>query len=533
MSHREILTAMSGLLLGMFVATLSSTVVTNALPRIITTLHGSETGYTWVVAATLLALTATTPLWGKLSDLVSPKLLVQLSLGIYVAGSAIAGVSQSIGMLIAARALQGVGAGGLMALAQVVMARMIAPRERGRYSGYIGAVFALATVLGPLVGGVIVDTSWLGWRWCFYVGMPFAAAALIVLQRTLHLPTVRRGHVRIDYAGATLIVGGVSLLLLWVSLAGQQYAWGSKWTALLVTIGVLLLAAAVAVEARASEPIIPLRLFRNRTVALAALASLFVGSSLYGITVFLSQYFQISRDKTPTISGLLSIPLILGMFFSSLIVGRLITRTGRWKRYLVFGGAVLVIGLAILATIRTTTPYGVVALGMTLAGVGMGTTMQNLVLAVQNTVSIRDIGSASASVSFIRSLGGAIGVSALGAVLSAQVSSHVATGLTKLGIHPASGSSGSVPDPSTLPAPVAHVVESAYGVGTAWVFGISAVAAIIGALVIPFIREVPLRTSNSEAAQQEPEGSAQHDAAPILVGARAVAPTGTLAEEIV
>jgi EmrB/QacA subfamily drug resistance transporter len=498
MSHREILTAMSGLLLGMFVAMLSSTVVTNALPRIITALHGSETGYTWVVAATLLALTATTPLWGKLSDLVNPKLLVQTSLVIYVAGSAVAGLSESVGMLIAARTLQGVGAGGLMALVQVIMARMISPRERGRYSGYIGAVFALATVLGPLVGGVIVDTSWLGWRWCFYVGVPFAVIALIVLQRTLHLSALRRDDVHLDYAGATLIVGGVSVLLIWVSLAGQQFAWASGWTAGLVALGVVLLGAALVVEGRAAEPIIPLRLFRDRTVSLAAVASLFVGSSLYGITVFLSQYFQISRGKTPTMSGVYSIPLILGMFLSSLVVGRIITRTGAWKRYLVAGGVVLVLGLAVLATLRADTAYWLVALGMVLAGVGMGATMQNLVLAVQNTVRMSDIGAASSSVAFVRSLGGAIGVSALGAVLTAQVSDHVASGLARLGVNANASGGDGVPDPATLPAPIAHVVESAYGIGTAWVFGISAVAALIGAIVIPFIREVPLRTTNTD-----------------------------------
>jgi EmrB/QacA subfamily drug resistance transporter len=495
MTHREILTAMSGLLIGMFVAMLSSTVVTNALPRIINSLHGSEAGYTWVVASTLLALTATTPLWGKLSDLVNPKLLVQLSLVIYVAGSAVAGVSGSVGMLLIARTVQGIGAGGLMALVQVIMARMISPRQRGRYSGYLGAVFALATVIGPLIGGVIVDTTWLGWRWCFYVGVPFAVIALIVLQRTLHLPALRRADVHIDYTGATLIVGGVSVLLIWVSLAGQQFAWMSGWTAFLVPLGVLLLAAALAVEARVDEPIIPLRLFRNRTMTLAALASLFAGSSLYGITVFLSQYFQISRGKTPTMSGVFTIPLILGMFLSSLIVGRLITRTGRWKRYLVGGGVVLVLGLAILGLLRADTSYGVVALGMVLAGIGMGATMQNLVLAVQNTVSLRDIGAASSSVSFIRSLGGAIAVSALGAVLTAQVRHHLGSGLSRLGISADAAGGEGVPNPSKLPAPVAEVVEASYGIGTAWVFGISAAAALIGAVVIPFIREVPLRTT--------------------------------------
>jgi len=522
MSHREVLTAMSGLLLGMFVAMLSSTVVTNALPRIISTLHGNETGYTWVVASTLLAFTATTPLWGKLSDLVSPKLIVQLSLLIYVAGSAIAGLSESVGMLIAARAVQGIGGGGLMALVQVIMARMVAPRERGRYSGYIGAVFALATVLGPLAGGIIVDTSWLGWRWCFYVGVPFAALALVVLQRTLHLPVLRRGDVRIDYAGATLIVGGVSVLLLWVSLAGQRFAWASMWTAVLVPAGLVLLAAALVVEARVREPIIPLALFRDRTVALAAVSSFFVGSSLFGITVFLNQYFQISWGKTPTMSGVYSIPLIMAMFLTSLIVGRIITRTGTWKRYLIAAAVLLVAGLATLATLRADTAYWTVALGMVLAGAGMGATAQNLVLAVQNTVSVRDIGSASASIAFIRSLGGAIGVSALGALLTSTVRTHVAGGLAALGVHAAAAGGGGVPDPAQLPGPVAHVVESAYGVGTAWVFGVSAIAALVGAIVVPFIREVPLRTSNADP-EPEPVRESVYAAPPTVAARKALA----------
>jgi len=496
MTHRQILEAMSGLLVGMFVAMLSSTVVTNALPRIISSLHGTESGYTWVVAATLLAMTASTPIWGKLSDLVSPKLLVQLSIVVYVLGSAVAGASQSMSMLIGARALQGIGAGGLMALVQIIMARMVSPRERGRYSGYLGAVFAVATVLGPIVGGVIVDTSWLGWRWCFYIGVPFAVLALIVLQKTLKLPEIKR-EVKIDYLGAMLIVAAVSVLLVWVSLAGTNFAWGSVQTLLMVGGGVLMLALALLVEQRASEPIIPIALFKNSTVALASVASVFVGSALFGVTVFLSQYFQIARAKSPTMSGLATMPLIVGMFLTSLIIGRIITRTGLWKRYLVGGSVALVIGLAILGSTRVGTSYLTLAAGMLLAGVGMGATMQNLVLAVQNSVKMRDIGSASATVSFLRSLGGAIGVSALGAVLATQVQHHVSSGLHDLGVSPSgAGSSNAVPDPATLPAPVAHVVENAYALGTSWVFIISAIAAAVGAVAIWFIREVPLRTTN-------------------------------------
>ena len=497
MSHKQILQSLSGLLIGMFVAMLSSTVVTNALPTIIDQLHGTESGYTWVVVATLLALTATTPIWGKLSDLMSPKLLVQLSLVVYVGGSAIAGLSQSVGMLIFARAIQGIGAGGLLALVQVIMARMISPRERGRYSGYLGAVFALATVLGPLVGGVIVDTSWLGWRWCFYVGVPFAVAAIIVLQKTLKLPTIKR-EAKIDYLGATLIIAAVSLLLIWVSLAGNNFAWMSTPSAAMVIGGLVLLAVAVWVESRVAEPIIPLKIFKNRTVTYASIASLLVGSSLYGITVFLSQYFQVSRGDSPTMSGVATIPMVLGMFITSLVIGRIITRTGLWKRYLAAGGVLLVAGLAVLSTMSSTSPYWVLAVGMILAGSGMGATMQNLVLAVQNSVSMHDIGSASATVSFIRSLGGAIGVSALGAVLATKVTSHVSSGLTQMGL-PASalGGSSSTPNTSALPGPIASLVKDAYGIGTSWAFGLSAIAAAVGAIVIFLIKETPLRATNT------------------------------------
>ena len=252
MSHREILEALSGLLLALFVAMLSSTVVSNALPRIVADLAGSESGYTWVVVATLLTTTASTPIWGKLADLFDKKVLVQSALVIFAVGSALAGFAGSMGFLIGARALQGVGVGGLTALVQVVIASMVSPRERGRYSGYIGATFAVATVSGPLIGGLIVDTPWLGWRWCFGVGIPVAALAFVVLQKTLDLPVVKR-DVSIDYLGAGLITGGVSTLLIWVSLAGTQFDWLSVSTAWMVGLGVALLAAAIVTELRCAS----------------------------------------------------------------------------------------------------------------------------------------------------------------------------------------------------------------------------------------------------------------------------------------
>ncbi|MGZ4589319.1 MAG: MDR family MFS transporter [Actinomycetes bacterium] len=505
MTHREVLEALSGLLIGMFVAMLSSTVVTNALPRIIGDLGGGESAYTWVVTATLLSLTATTPIWGKLADLFSRKMLVQLSLVIFVIGSALAGLAPSVGWLIGARAVQGIGAGGLTALVQVVMAAMISPRERGRYSGYLGAVFALATVSGPLLGGLIVDTSWLGWRWCFGVSVPFAVLAFFVLQKTLHLPQVRRQDVSIDFLGAGLIVGGVSLLLVWVSLAGHQFAWASIQTALMVTGGIVLLVLAVVTEMRHPDPVIPLRLFRDRNTSLATVASLFVGVTIFGATVFLSQYFQISRGMSPTVSGLMSLPLVGGLLLSSILAGRRISRTGRYKKYVVCGSALVLVGTLLLATIDAHTDLWLVGAFMTVLGIGLGATMQNLVLAVQNTVAQSDMGAASSTVSFFRSLGGAVGVSVLGALLGTRVADHVISGLAQLGIDTSGArNSRELPDLAALPAPVRAVFEDAYGLGVAHTFLLAAPIALLTLIAVVAMREVPLRQSLDLEHQVEP-----------------------------
>ncbi|KAK1180932.1 MFS transporter [Streptomyces sp. NBS 14/10] len=511
MTHRQIMEALSGLLLGMFVAILSSTIVSNALPEIIADLHGSQSSYTWVVTAALLSMTATTPLWGKLSDLFSKKLLVQISLVIYVAGSVVAGLSQSAGMLIACRVVQGIGVGGLSALAQIVMAAMISPRERGRYSGYLGATFAVATVGGPLLGGVITDTSWLGWRWCFYVGVPFAVIALIVLQKTLKLPVVKR-EVKVDWGGAFFISAAVSLLLIWVTFAGDKYDWVSWQTYAMVGGAIALGLIFILIESKASEPIIPLRLFRNKTIALASLASLFVGIAMFAGTVFFSQYFQLARDKTPTMSGVLTIPMIGGLFVSSTVSGQVITKTGRWKAWLVTGGVLVTAGLGLLGTMRYDTPYWHLAIFMALMGLGIGMMMQNLVLATQNQVAPQDLGSASAVVTFFRSLGGAVGVSALGAVLGNRVTDYVKDGLTELGpkgkaLAQNGAGGGAIPDPDKLPEPLRTIMESAYGHGIADVFLYASGAALLAFFVTLFIKEVPLKTrsgaqaSSDEAAQ--------------------------------
>ena len=514
MSHRQIMEALSGLMLGMFVAVLSSTIVSTALPTILSDIGGGQTAYTWIVTAALLAVTATTPLWGKMSDLVSKKLLVQIALVLYIVASVVAGFSQNAGMLIACRVVQGIGAGGLSALSQVIMAAMISPRERGRYSGYLGATFAVATVGGPLVGGVITDTSWLGWRWCFYVVVPFALVALVVLQKTIHLPVVKR-QVKVDWLGAFFVTAAVCLLMVWVTLAGDKFAWLS-WQSYVMVPGALVLGLIfLLVESRASEPIIPMRLFRNATITLTSIASLFVGVAMFAGTVFLSQYFQLSRGKTPTMSGVMTIPLVGGLFVASMVSGQVITRTGRWKAFLVGGGLFLTAGAATLGLIRYDTPYWQVGVYMALLGIGIGLMMQNLVLAVQNQVAPKDLGAASSLVTFFRSLGGAIGVAALGAALSTRITHYTKDGFAALGLPmPASsGGEANIPDLGKLPAAVRGIVESSYGHGIADVFLYAAPFAIVAFLLVVFIKEVPLKTAN---ALQQDAGVGETASAPAV-----------------
>ncbi len=495
MTHRQVLEALSGLLLALFVSMLSATVVATALPQIIGSLKGSQTQYTWVVTAMLLTTTASTPVWGKLADLFSKKLLIQVATVVFIVGSMVSGLSQSTDQLIAARAFQGVGAGGLQALVQVAIAAMIPPRERGRYNGYLGAVMAVATVGGPLLGGVIVDTSWLGWRWCFYVGVPFAVAALGLLQVTLHLPVNRRENVRIDYAGAVLIVSSVSVLLVWVSFVDSSFGWLSWQTFAMVGAALLLGALAMVVESRAAEPVVPLKIVRQRVTALAILASLAVGTAMFGGTVFLGQYFQIGRGYSPTEAGLLTVPLMGGVLTASIVIGLLVSRTGQIKVFVIGGTLALVAGLAWLGTIDHATSLVAISGAMLLVGLGVGSTMQNLVLAVQNSVHQRDIGAASSSVVFFRSLGGAVGVSVLGAVLAHRVKSTMASHLTAMGIHPTGGSLSSSLDLTALPPRILAVVRVAYGDATAPIFMISAGIAVVGILAAFLLPRVTLRGS--------------------------------------
>ncbi|MCX5413010.1 MDR family MFS transporter [Streptomyces sp. NBC_00059] len=496
MDHRHVLRALSGLLIVLFVAMISSTVVSVALPQIIGSLNGTQSQYTWVVTATLLASTASTPIWGKLADLFSKKLLLQIAIGLFVISSIACGFAQSTGQLIGFRVIQGLGMGALQVLVQVIIAAMISPKERGRYNGYLGGVMAVATVGGPLLGGFITDTSWLGWRWCFFIAVPITLIAFVLLTRTLHLPEVRRGEAKVDYLGATLIAAGVSLLLLWVTFVDNDFAWISWQTLAMVGGSVVILGAAVMVEARVKEPVVPLHVVRRRDPALAIIASLAVGMAMFGGAVFLGQYFQIGRGNSPTEAGLLTIPLMLGVLISSTVAGRLVSKTGKVKPYIVTGVVVLALGFLGLSTIDHETSLVIVSLGMLAVGIGVGMSMQNLVLVLQNTVPLSELGAASGAITFFRSLGGTIGVSVLGAVLANQVAVKIAEGLAKLGIDPAaSASGGSTLNVAAMPPQIQEVVRAAYGDATGHIFLISAGIAVIGVVASLFLTPTKLRDS--------------------------------------
>lgn len=493
MSHRQIMEALTGLLAAFFTAILSSTIVANALPTIMSELKGTQTDFAWVITAALLANAATTPIWGKLADLFDKKLLVQLSIVVFVAGSVMAGLSETIPLLLTARVIQGVAMGGLTALAQAIIGSMIPPRDRGKYSGYMGGVMAVGTAGGPLLGGFIVDSP-LGWRWTFFVCVPLAVVALILLQVTLKIPHVKR-PARIDWLGSILLTSGVSLLLIWVSFAGNPayYDWWSWQSGLMVGGGVLLLALLVLVESKVEQPIIPLKIISERTTALAILASVAVGVAMFGSSTFLGQYFQVARGATPTEAGLLTLPMIAGNLIGSVVSGQLISRTGKWKRYLVGGSVLLVAGLGLTGTVDHTTELWLTGVYTAILGLGLGMVMQNLVLAVQNTVKATDIGTASASVAFFRSVGGAIGVSVLGAVLGSRVTQLANEGLAAANIPVQGDGAGASMDLVDLPEPIRDIMRAAYGDATAQVFLISAVIGVAALVAVLFIKEKPLR----------------------------------------
>ena len=511
MKPRQVLEALSGLLLGMFVSMLASTVVSTSLPVIVHDLEGDQNAFTWVVTATLLTTAISTPIWGKLADLTNRKVLYQVAILIFVLATAAAGFAQDAGTLIAFRAVQGLGAGGLAALSQVLMADIISPRERGRYMGMFGAVMAVATVGGPLLGGLITDAF--GWRWNFFVALPFAVVALIMVQLTLRVPARPTKRARIDSLGIVLLSAAVSLLLIWVTSAGTSFDWWSIETVLMVGGALLGAILFVIVELRVAEPLVPLSLFRNRTFTLSVVASIATGIAMFGASVFLSQYMQLARGATPTEAGLMTIPMIAGLLLASVGVGGLITKYGHWKPYLVVGAVSLTAGAFLLSTIHYDTDFFLVSVYMFLLGAGVGMTMQNLVLIVQNTTAPEQIGAASSGVTFFRSLGGTIGVSVMGAALAARVTElmagareALATAIAGLGAEGATWAeqlgSGTLPQVSEMPEALQIIIEDVYAQGIAHSFLIAVPFAVVSLIAILFLPNVPLtRMTTTERMQ--------------------------------
>ena len=496
LTHKQIMVVMSGLMLGMFLATLDQTIISVALPTITGEFHRADL-LSWVITVYLLTSTVSTPLYGKASDLFGRKRLLQLSIVIFLLGSMLCGLAQNMAELIGFRALQGLGAGGLMSLALAIVADVIPPRERGRYQGYFGAVFASSSVIGPLLGGFFVDQT--SWRWVFYINLPLGLAALVVTNRVLRLPYTRR-QVSIDWAGAGLLVAGVSSLLLAVQTGGRDLAWTSPPEAALIGAGVLLVIAFVFRERLAAEPILPPRLFRDSIFRVAASIGFLSGGVMFGVIIFLPQYLQLVRGESATASGLTTIPMLAGILLTSITSGRLISRIGRYKVFVVAGTFLLTGGLALLTQVSATT--GIVTLGVWIfvVGSGMGMFMQTVVIATQSSVETRDLGIATSSIMFFRTMGGAIGAAAFGALLTSRLALELPRQL------PASvaGSIGksvdtlvSSPEAVKALAPaVRQGIGVAYSSALAFVF-LSAIPLAVLTVIVSFrLREVTLRGTN-------------------------------------
>jgi EmrB/QacA subfamily drug resistance transporter len=419
---RALWTVFGALMLGMFLAALDQTIVSTALPTIVGDLGGLN-HLSWVVTAYLLASTVSTPLYGKLGDMHGRKPVFLAAILIFLAGSILSGLSQSMGELIGFRALQGIGAGGLMVGAQAIIADIVPPRDRGRYMGLIGSVFGVASVAGPLLGGFFVDR--LSWRWIFYVNVPIGAVAVAVVVFGLHLPRMRTRH-RIDYLGAALLAAGVAALILLTTWGGNRYAWGSATIVGLGLLGVALLAAFVWQERRAEEPVIPLSLFRSRVFDVASAMGFTIGMAMFGAIVYIPLFLQLVYGATPTSSGLRMLPLMGGLLVAAIFSGRMISRIGRYKIFPIVGTAVLLGGMFLLSRLGVGTAPWLASVYMLVVGVGIGLVMQVLVLVVQNDAPAAQVGVATATATFFRSVGGSFGVAIFGAIFAARLTGALA-----------------------------------------------------------------------------------------------------------
>jgi len=498
LSHRDILIVLGSLMLGMLLAALDQMVLGTALPTIVGEFNALD-HLSWVISAYLLTSTVSVPIYGKVSDLFGRKPLFQIAIVLFILGSALGGAAQSMTQLIVFRGIQGLGAGGITSMAQAIIADVVSPRERGRYTGYMAIVWLGSSVAGPLIGGLFTDQ--LGWRWIFFINLPLGALALVVTTRVLKLAH-RRVEERIDFLGAALIVGAASSTLLALTWGGSEYAWGSPTIVGLLTAGAVLCATFVAHELRVSEPLLPMRLFGERIFSVCNSIGLITGMAMFGAFAFLPIYMQVVRGVTPTESGVRTMPLVIALIVTSIASGRLISATGRYRAYPIAGGAVIATAMLMLSLLDEGSPWWQVELVILATGVGMGLTMQVLVLAVQNSVAHRDVGVATASVQFFRSIGGAMGVAIFGAVFSNRLTVYVARFVPE---GDASGVGGSLrPNPEQLqalpPELYADFVQ-AFSSAVSDVFLWAVPLATVSFFLALLLREIPLREHGEPAPQ--------------------------------
>ena len=514
-SHREIMVILGGLMTGMLLAALDQTIVSTALKSIVEDFNGLD-HYTWVVTAYLLTSTASTPLYGKISDLYGRRIVFQFAIVTFLIGSLLAGASSNMSQLIATRAIQGIGAGGLMALTFVIIGDIVPPRERGRYQGYFGAVWGLSSVAGPLLGGFFSDRETIlgitGWRWIFYINIPFGIAALAITSAVLHIPKIKREH-SIDYLGAFLLVASVTTTLLSVSVYGPQNGWTDSRTLIYLVIGLTLAAIFIYWEGRATEPIIPLNLFKNHTFTLTSILGAIIGAGMFGAIVMLPLYMQVVKGYSATDAGLKLIPLMLGIVSTSIMSGKLITKHGHYKRFPIMGTAIMTVGILMMYRLEIDTPYWEISIYAIMVGAGLGLSMQTIVIALQNSVDFKDMGVATSSNTFFRSLGSVFGTALFGAILTNRLGHYLAINL---------GNSGVAVDPAqlealqsntgliaTLPAPAQTAVLESFVSSFHAVFLVAAPVVALGFFLALFLRETPLRTNaDYAAARNESAGEA-------------------------
>jgi EmrB/QacA subfamily drug resistance transporter len=515
-THKEIMVILSGLMTGMLLAALDQTIVSTALKSIVEDFEGLN-HYTWVVTAYLLTSTASTPLYGKISDIYGRRIVFQFAIVTFLIGSFAAGAAQNMSQLIGTRAIQGLGAGGLMALTFVIIGDIVPPRKRGRYQGYFGAVWGLSSVAGPLLGGFFSDHDTIlgitGWRWIFYINIPFGIAALIITSAVLHIPKVKREHT-IDYFGALLMVVAVSSTLLAVSIYGPERGWSDSTTVTYLAIGILLTLIFLVWEGKAKEPILPLSLFKNHTFSLTSALGFIIGAGMFGAIVMLPLYLQVVKGDTATEAGLKLIPFMLGIVSTSIYSGKAITKHGHYKRFPIIGTIVMTIGLLLMSTLSVTTPFWQLSIFSILVGAGLGLSMQTIVIALQNSVDYKDMGVATSSNTFFRSLGSVFGTAIFGTILTNRLAYYLEDNFKNLassnpaavqGFDPAAleGIQNNTAVLQTLPPEIQATALESFVNSFHVVFLVAVPITALGFLLALFLRETPLRTNKDYAAARE------------------------------